>query len=56
MNPDNDEAMASAIMSLAKGADGREQRISAGREYVKRFENSRAARGIYDIYCEMTGI
>ena len=51
--PDDHEALAHAIRQVLFGAPGRQQRIDRSREYVKRFENTGAARRFADIYAEL---
>lgn len=53
VNPDDDEAMAHAIAQVLIDAPGREQRIEKGKTYIKRFENSNAARQFADLYHEL---
>jgi len=50
VGPDDAEAMARAITQLLIGAEGREQRIARSRQYIRRFENTGAARRFADIY------
>jgi glycosyltransferase involved in cell wall biosynthesis len=50
VSPDDPEAMARAIISLQKGAEGREARIERSRQYVRRFENNDAAQRFAELY------
>jgi len=50
VDPDDEEAMAHAIRQVLYGAPGREQRIERSKDYVRRFENSDAARRFADLY------
>ena len=42
--------MAQAICQSLKGAEGREQRISLSREYIRRFEGQDVASQIIQLY------
>ena len=50
VSPDEPEALAVAIGQLLKGAEGREQRISRSRNYVRRFEGNDVAGQMIDVY------
>jgi glycosyltransferase involved in cell wall biosynthesis len=50
VGPDDAGAIAHAITQLLIGAEGREQRIARSRQYIRRFENTGAARRFADIY------
>ena len=54
VSPDDPEAMAKAIISLQKGAEGREQRIERSRQYIRRFENNDAAQRFAELYQEVS--
>ena len=53
VNPDDDEAMARAILQVLKGADGRDNRIAKAQQYITRFENSNVAQQVLDIYRQL---
>ena len=48
--PNDVLGMANAIRSVLKGADGREQRIEASREYIRRFNGNDVAGQVYNLY------
>ena len=50
VDPDDEQAMAQAIRQSLKGAEGREQRISLSREYIRRFEGQDVASQIIRLY------
>ena len=50
VSPDDPKAMAHAITQVLYGAPGRQQRIERSRQYIRRFENSDAARQIATLY------
>ena len=50
VDPDDEQAMAQAICQSLKGAEGREQRISLSREYIRRFEGQDVASQIIRLY------
>jgi len=51
--PDDEKALAHAISQVLFGAAGREQRIECCRQYIRRFENSDAARRFAELYQSM---
>ncbi|MCR5197181.1 MAG: glycosyltransferase family 4 protein [Prevotella sp.] len=53
VGPDDPEAMAHAISRVLFGAPERQQRIELSRQYIRRFENSDAARHFADLYQEV---
>ena len=53
VDPDDAEAMAHALSQTLYGAPGREQRIELSRRYIRRFENTGAARRFAEIYREL---
>ena len=53
VGPDDPEAMAHAISRVLFGAPERQQRIDLSRQYIRRFENSDAARHFADLYQEV---
>ena len=53
VEPDDPEAMAHAISRVLFGAPERQQRIDLSRQYIRRFENSDAARHFADLYQEV---
>lgn len=53
VHPDDDEALAHAISRVLYGAPERQQRIERSRQYIRRFENTDAARHFADIYQEL---
>lgn len=50
VDPDDDEAMANAICQVLRGAEGREERISRSRAYIRRFEGQDVAGQVVDLY------
>jgi glycosyltransferase involved in cell wall biosynthesis len=52
VNPDDAEGLAAAIRQVLKGAEGREGRIAASRDYIRRFEGQDVARKVIDIYLQ----
>ena len=50
VDPDDHEAMAEAIRSCLRGAEGRDERIRRSMDYVKRFENQDVALQILNEY------
>ena len=48
--PDDDEAMAAAILQVLKGAEGREERIRRSQAYIRRFEGNGLASQVLDLY------
>lgn len=48
--PDDVLGMADAIRSVLKGAEGREQRIEASREYIRRFDSKDVAGQVVELY------
>lgn len=55
VHPDDAKGMASAILSLLKGAEGRDEIIAKSKEYVQRFENKDTAQRMIEVYREMMG-
>ncbi len=53
VSPDDPEAMAHALKQVLYGAPGRQQRIDRSRHYIRRFENSDAARQMADVYQQL---
>ena len=53
VDPDNEQDMAHAISQVLYGAPGRQQRIDASRQYIRRFEGNDAARRIASIYQQL---
>lgn len=53
VDPDDVAGMTAAIKSVLKGADGREQRISLSREYIRRFQGTDVAAQVIDIYNQL---
>jgi glycosyltransferase involved in cell wall biosynthesis len=53
VDPDNEQDMAHAISQVLYGAPGRQQRIEASRQYIRRFEGNDAARRIASIYQQL---
>ncbi len=51
--PDDPEALASALLQVLKGAEGREARILQSQEYVRRFEGTDVASQVLAIYEEL---
>ncbi|MCR4602280.1 MAG: glycosyltransferase family 4 protein [Prevotella sp.] len=50
VDPDDEQAMAHAISQMLYGSPGREQRIARSQEYIRRFENTDAARRFDELY------
>ena len=50
VSPDDDEALAAALMQTLKGAEGRQQRIERSRSYVRRFAGNDVARQVTEVY------
>ena len=50
VSPDDPEAMAHALKQVLYGAPDRQQRIDRSRQYIRRFENSDAARQMAALY------
>jgi glycosyltransferase involved in cell wall biosynthesis len=48
--PDDDEAMAGAILQVVRGAEGREERVRRSQEYIRRFEGNDVAAQVVDLY------
>jgi len=48
--PDDEEAMAAAIIQVVRGAEGREERIRLSRDYIRRFEGNDVAAQVLDLY------
>lgn len=53
VDPDDVRGLAEGIMSVLKGAEGRDERIALCRQYVARFENNDVARKVLDLYNEL---
>ena len=53
VHPDDDAAMAQAISSVLRGADGREERIRRSRDYVRRFEGRDVAGQVANLYYQL---
>ena len=52
VHPDDAEALAAAVRQVLRGAEGREERIAASRDYIRRFEGNDVARQVIDIYTQ----
>ena len=50
VSPDDEQAMAAAIRQVLRGTEGREERISRSRDYIRRFEGSDVASQVADLY------
>jgi len=50
VDPDDAQAMARAVTSVLKGAEGRDERIERARRYVERFENTDVASQVLKVY------
>ena len=50
VDPDDVEGMSAAIRQCLKGAEGRNERISRSREYIRRFEGSDVASQVISLY------
>lgn len=55
VHPDDAKGMASAILSLLKGAEGRDEIIAKSKEYVQQFENKDTAQRVIEVYRGMLG-
>ena len=53
VSPDDAEALAHALKQVLFGAPGREQRLERSRAYVRRFENTDAARHFVELYQDL---
>ena len=53
VSPDDPEALASALLQVLKGTEGREARILQSQEYVRRFEGTDVASQVLAIYEEL---
>lgn len=53
VDPDDVYGAAEAITKVLKGAEGRDERIAAGLQYVARFENNDVAKKVLDVYSEL---
>lgn len=53
VDPDDAEALAAAVRQMLKGAEGRDQRISRSRDYVRRFEGCDVAGQVLKIYQQL---
>ena len=53
VSPDDPAALASALLQVLKGAEGREARILQSQEYVRRFEGTDVASQVLAIYEEL---
>ena len=51
--PDDVCAMADAVKKVLKGAPAREERIAAGLDYIRRFENDGVAQRVLEVYDEI---
>ena len=50
VNPDDAEGIAQAIRQSLKGTEGREERITRSREYIRRFEGQDVANQVVRLY------
>ena len=50
VSPDDAKGMANAIRQSLRGAEGRDQRITHSREYIRRFEGHDVASQVIDLY------
>ena len=50
VSPDDEQAMATAIRRVLRGAEGREERIRRSREYIRRFEGNDVASQVVALY------
>ena len=50
VSPDDDEAMAHALLQVVSGAEGREARIESAQRYVRRFEGGNVAAQVLNVY------
>lgn len=53
VNPDDDEEMANALQQVLIGAPDRERRVELSQSYVRRFDNTDAARKYADLYMSL---
>lgn len=53
VDADRPEELAAALRQTLRGAEFRDVRIARSREYVKRFENTAAAKQVLDVYDKM---
>lgn len=53
VNPDDEQAMAHAISKMLRGAEGREERITRSRTYIRRFEGHDVAQQVADVYSRL---
>ena len=53
VDPDDVCAMADAVKKVLKGAPAREERIAAGLDYIRRFENDGVAQKVLEVYDEI---
>ena len=53
VSPDDEQALAAAVRQLLVGAEGREERISRCREYVRRFEGNDVATQVLNVYRQL---
>ena len=53
VDPDDAEAMANAIRQVLRGAEGREQRITASQSYIRRFQGQDVAGQVYELYQQL---
>ena len=54
VGPDDAEALAASLNKVLRGSEGREERIARSRDYIRRFENTDAARGFAELYEEVS--
>lgn len=50
VSPDDAEGLAAAVRQVLRGAPGRDERISASRQYISRFCGTSVARQVIDVY------
>ena len=55
VSPDDTTGLAEALRKVLKGAEGREERIAAGRKYITRFEGNSLAQQVQDVYRRVLG-
>ena len=53
VDPDDAEGLAHGLLQVMRGAEGRQERIELSKNYVRRFENTGAAKLFADLYEEM---
>ncbi|MCR4583748.1 MAG: glycosyltransferase family 4 protein [Prevotella sp.] len=53
VNPDDADAFADAVRQSLPGAEGREQRITRSREYIRRFNPDVAAHNVAQVYLHL---